>query len=788
MATRVINSSWGAIYALDLSAFSVHSIEDIDASLSETESKIRIIEAAQNTTFVALYRRDNLGSLGYGRTSNVPALGDGQTETGTVKIYESDVGYKYTGHVGYLPGNTYARTFFDFGNGRRIVYPNSETSQISQLAFAFFAVFDDEKKNEVLGEIWFEAPLGSTQKIAEEIEIASLTVRGFALASTPKITESTSVGTAYFYRIATKQYVQPPIPPYPDASGETFKINAKGYRVSLYNFMFAEDGLTVCAPKTREDIDPYLEQFKIAEYSIELPFRTAQDGLVIAEDSIDLRKANYARVALQGEGDMTTDSLRTFYWVRSIDALPQRKDVKPRFRLILDRDYFMTDFFDVEGDFTLENAWLVAGQSVQTNAPRIGEDAPIPTLPANTQRKSPIDVEYTGGALRYKTYLEIPSGTPEYSAVAVISLAEGAIRQIVITGIERNSVGVSISNVTEMLNSIARLTSVNFHGSEGYKTAHTLKMYLIPTAWVTALGFDSGTVDGIKCLNPAGSEVEYTENLGTFFDVQNMQGGITVGTYSATTVKGLVKVDGSTEESEKKLDPLELLMFRTPARLIEITGDPSVEECTTVKLIAEPAASGGGSDSLTIYAVINGEFIDISEDFTVDFAVNEEALRVAQQKEVTAIRTVANVVGGIGGVVGGVASGNYFGAVQSAVGAVGGLAEMYSYKKQPAQVKTGGSALNGFANMGLLAFVCVSPSTDNAKTLADLYGYLTPELPYIEFSRSNIPAPKDALYSCLKMKNVEVRRLQSGGNEAALYLKARFEQGVVLQFVEAPKG
>ena len=204
-------------------------------------------------------------------------------------------------------------------------------------------------------------------------------------------------------------------------------------------------------------------------------------------------------------------------------------------------------------------------------------------------------------------------------------------------------------------------------------------------------------------------------------------------------------------------DPFSDDYFVTPARKIKLpkaysmtdgeTNNASVTCKYRIYFAPSCAENAVGADSLRIVLSTNDpEYIDISSDYEIDFAVNEAALRQTQQKEFTAIKGIAAVVGAVGGAVGGVASGNYFGAVQSMIGGVSGALSPVFEKKNPATVKSQGGALNcslseEFPAFGLLSYKAPSaPAVDVTKQYGwSFIGGLEAEITHIEnFSQEQV--------------------------------------------------
>lgn len=154
-------------------------------------------------------------------------------------------------------------------------------------------------------------------------------------------------------------------------------------------------------------------------------------------------------------------------------------------------------------------------------------------------------------------------------------------------------------------------------------------------------------------------------------------------------------------------------------------------------------ATSCGSDSVEIYTIINGAVIDLSEDFTFDFAVADAAVRQIQHKTNVVLQGITGAIGGISGVIGGINSGNLFGAVTSAAGGAQSLSRLAEARHEVATVRKGGSAWVGALTTSLLYIVAIGArNIDMIKAAAQHMGY-APEIPInMAFSRI-LQAAKD---------------------------------------------
>lgn len=547
--------------------------------------------------------------------------------------------------------------------------------------------------------------------------------------------------------------VAPPDPtppgPGPSPSGDLFPkpvdlpTPAK-YRFTAYNIPFMRDGEDVFAlPK--DEIDGWLETLKLDEQTSEGGFRTRQNS-VVWKDAEKVRMANYMRVARAGDGDYTTDGAPSYYWVDDVEELGEFTDIENAAVLRLTVDHFATGMFATD-------EYSITGRLVQTTL----------AYPAiNRQRRVPVVTpSYEGGAITFG-----PIACNEFAVVINATNERGNTLQLIlpVTGSDLPETSALLVQAIRRAGSASavKITSI----AAGSKVnVNVLGISVLPYTWVEELG-GLAEDEGTLYSQYTGTE---TETPVFILATQSaMQRGPTL------VADYLVGQDGTFQG--KTLKPYSKLVFRTPARFIELTGDPTITQSNSVKIYIEYANAGGaGADKLTIYAFLNGEFVDISDDFTADFAVNQQALQQAQQKELVALRTLSSVVGGIGGVVGGVRSGNYFGAVQSAFGAVGSIADLAAARKTPAQLHTGGSVMNAVLSSSLVGYLEIEPTNTGLDTAEREEGYILPDKQ--EYGLLNAVPEDDFTPKYFRIEGARVV-VGRGGQDANNYIAQRLENGV----------
>ena len=195
----------------------------------------------------------------------------------------------------------------------------------------------------------------------------------------------------------------------------------------------------------------------------------------------------------------------------------------------------------------------------------------------------------------------------------------------------------------------------------------------------------------------------------------------------------------------------------TPGRVVELdtlTWRESSGACVPADIDIYVRFSGGrsgfgASDSLTIILFDGTGFLDISPDYEVSVAVNEGAARMAQQKTATALQLATNVIGAAGGIAGGVASGNWFGAVQSAAGGVEAVIQPSVEKSTPARVAYQGGAMSAYA-AGLGGLYCVRltgpKNADAMDALVKKVGLVADDPPWVTIGATTTDFQSGAFY------------------------------------------
>lgn len=147
-----------------------------------------------------------------------------------------------------------------------------------------------------------------------------------------------------------------------------------------------------------------------------------------------------------------------------------------------------------------------------------------------------------------------------------------------------------------------------------------------------------------------------------------------------------------------------------------------------------------GISSIPVTLWIDGEAIDIGEDFAVPFAVNEQARNNAQFTADKYLGYAADIIGGAGGIVGGIATGNWFGAAQALTSGAAGVVGRASEEHRPATMQSagGGLIMQALPRGGIWEEVTPASNVDEITALVDVYGWVYPAAPRAQLAAGEI--------------------------------------------------
>lgn len=528
------------------------------------------------------------------------------------------------------------------------------------------------------------------------------------------------------------------------------------YRYTFYKLPYSQSGIN--RPIMLSGTYSCLKKYIVAEFISDAVFSETQSSFCVKnwdqyqEGGIDL--ANYVRIArLSEKGTPLSDINPSYNWITNVEICAYQYEGGQPAIVSIVGDSWVTDFCEVLRGH-------IVGRLEQTSNPvLIGKNRPV-SLPVSAS---------SWGGVSLPSKRAFLNDTDAYKIVAIVTTEFNNILGLITSALQKYSQTDPTANDNLLVNlwDFAGMTGIKETSGAGATYNATLsKLYVIPE-WMC-------------------SRVEYADTEYTI--VPNGIGGDIVVRPFFVRNYTLPEVFGGTDAPEiatEAADIAKKIYFRTPSRFIEVPHDTAPSKGATntnVRVFMSYSSSeyGGngraqGDDELSIYAIIDGNFYDISADFETPFAVNDEALKLSQNKTSTAIKAVANVIGAVGGVVGGVASGNYFGAVLAGAGGVAGLSENYDIQRQPATAKGSGSVLSMLmCEHCTLQFVEV-PATnmDEINAAVEEFGYIM-KVPQTVDMCDYVPEMAGHFY---RMSNVSVYGF-SGGSVAAEEIKSIFERGV----------
>lgn len=532
------------------------------------------------------------------------------------------------------------------------------------------------------------------------------------------------------------------------------------YNVRVYNIPFMKDGEEVFLP-VAGSADPYgdilgdgaLNDYIIFNsYADDMEFIASQSQIIISgseDDALNNRilSSNYIAITRVKNGEEVKSST-LFYWVDAVERLDTAdgyKDASFVFRI--SKDYFMSSLAPNQNGVTVQGRILQTTQSTGENG-----DARIPIQP-----------DYTGMTISRQEGWDLG----DISAVAACVTPQGSFNMIeipisMIENIEEFqglSHRVLAAAVLQMASTIVSYLPAT-NSPLGRVNVNISRVFAIPRRWLEF--FNRSAIASVTFKAAGTSELSLS---GAYFITEK-------NATDAENYYGYDMVDTLTAFRSYDITDGTKIYIRTPSRTVELSGNMAIQTNRTVDIYM--TVSRGGSDLPKIFMVAGGTMIDISEDFTIDFAINEAALWEAQHKTASIMKYISTAMSAAGGVAGGLASQNYFGAVQSAVAGVTGISSMIAERTEPASVTSGGSAANGLIQIGLLGAIEIRAKNElYIQSMIAQYGYILNSTPreVVNFSSINMRA-------FYKMDGVQVYGLQNGGQDAANYIAVRMMQGV----------
>lgn len=589
--------------------------------------------------------------------------------------------------------------------------------------------------------------------------------------------------------------------PLPSKPQSTLREGAsQRYRYSFYRVPWMKDGIDIPVPTVLDyDLVPLdLEKFLVYEKITDEQFMQGQSRLILTTSAAlntvyeldKIAAANYVRIALTTADEEASvanyalDSSPLYAWIDSAEVVGgqaiyvesnRQSDIKKA-----------SVVFNISPDFVLNTLFAhftriddrnvkpkFVGRVVQTSLADYATDI---------RARSVITPTYGAWSGRERKYIKAETtGVADFGLfciVGVYTTAEGDVKMFGVGA--GGGEGLSLEQLAIQLKWFASATTfVATELDPSPTNLNVVKIYALPRAW--------------------GMGIFSAETVGLINFPQVQIGG---GVYNKVEVYGVEYVDYFNTKSEYRLEyysptvPANVfsrVYLRTPSRLIQIEGNPRAQNASGIELTITapthahdkynvPQIGTMSSDTLGITLQVNGELIDISSDFEVDFAVNEQAVLQIQQKEITTLKDIKTAIASVGGAVGSAAAGNWFGVAQGAFNLATIGEDRRAQRERPAQMRVGGSPLNDLEIYGLLGYYIY----DEPQNIADIkdyeskYGWLIEGgkndtiLPYEEFDYAT--ANRTGFY--LRMEQpITVSGLQKGGQNDMQAIIQLLERG-----------
>lgn len=505
-------------------------------------------------------------------------------------------------------------------------------------------------------------------------------------------------------------------------------------RVSFYKIPFSRTGVTYPLP-TIGGIYADLESYKIGEIITEKPFNENQTRITTPAMTDALLACNYIRVGRVNPDAETpagaNDTNVSYFWCLDCYRLgtSNGEDGNTPGVFEIESDDVMTEFFS-------SNESIIKGRITRTSDNDFeNRGFPIRKFCADDS------ITYSGGNLLKAHVLKDDTAT----VIASLTLNTGdmmlvACRDAYFYSKPYESGRRYLYDVINLMSNI-----YGYGGDQGTAyNASVTNITIVPTSFI---GVDA-----------------YSQNLYKVAYRLPGGGNSTFGVY-----RFLYRTNRYTHTYELLKTNYNLCYIQTPCSFY-MAGIPDYNLTFSIEINIPPG--GIGSDTITISLILKNEIIDITQDYSTAFAVNDEAVKKAQFKQVNAIGQISNIIGAVGGVVGGVASGNYFGAVQSLVAGTSGLAENAAIGKAPAQVKSSGDAYNTFETIRGLCAAYVTCDTETTNKTIEKYGLPVETNPYVELPANTITE------SYYKFAECDAIGLSGGGQNAQATIETMFLRGV----------
>lgn len=484
------------------------------------------------------------------------------------------------------------------------------------------------------------------------------------------------------------------------------------YRFVFFKIPFMRGGYRVPAcPPHIKPIDR-LYKFRVAEVVTDLAFAETQREIIVDGSTavaVDEGNANYVYIAQttnRNLGKYVDDVRGAYYWLDDLQFVGvQKGSDTPAAVVTISPDVWLTDFCSgfmaVRGRLA-QSSLLLAGE------PRTPLVAPV------------YDIS------QVKQY-DMLRGSQSFFLVGVFALADGAIYTL-----NAQVMGIgAVDAVMRAFGGVETITAYNGSAKIFERAASCTRIYMLPQDFAE-------TTDGVSLVADSATDIRYVVHAADAsvqdVDARGFVLGTDLGGDGLRRVKNVTAPPTATNFNNVN----SRAWVVTPARFVSLDAVRGIEDSSGASPTLAAfylSATTIGDDSMQIYMQVGDEFIDVSNDFLVDFAVNEKAVQQAQQKQLVALQAITGVIGAAGGFSGGLASGNYFGAVQAIAGGVETFASLGAAKRTPAQIRGNGGAMGFYAMTNTLVMIVSCETLLNGARVTATekeYGWKYDNAPYYD--------------------------------------------------------
>ena len=490
-----------------------------------------------------------------------------------------------------------------------------------------------------------------------------------------------------------------------------------------------------------------LQKYFVSEIISEKQFSETQNKIVLA-NAAAVNNSNYVRIAwttasqIQTNYELDTDP--SFFWVEDVQIIcATRESDGPKNAIItIAPDPWLTDFCDASA------AVKIRGRLKQSTQNQNGERISTPVEPATDFSK--INFQDVSGTAADDSLFDVIGVFADANGGLILCASK--------TGKKRIEEDTSNPNITDYIYyfSKAAFWRSSAQPAEGNIAVSCIKILAVPNEWIE--------------WAKQGNDITITT------DSQRELDAVMISIQNDFSLKLVASID-----PPDIFLPKYNYFFVTPTQIIRLENTPYILNAGSISFanIYVGVPFGYSSDNIAIFLEVEGEIIDITDDFQADFAINDQALKQAQQKENTTLSVMTGVIGGIGGVVGGVSSGNYFGAIQSALGGASALMAPTLARKTPAAQRGSGNVVTAIYGQGILAIASTYYLTNEEQydTALSRFGYIYPNKPYTE-----INGYENIIGSFFAFEDVDVCGVP-GGQLSAIEIAADLIRGVNLKEV-----